>query len=172
MNEAMAPEFSRPLKADEAGAPRERAVSATPDERAALATRFGLLKLDRLEAKLTVERQGKGLGVTGSVSASGDQACTLSGEPVPFAITAPVTLRYAPLASAGGEVELSEDDLDTEPWNGQAIDLGEIAAETMALALDPYPRAAGIKVPGVISEDEAVIQASPFRVLKGGKAEA
>jgi hypothetical protein len=45
------------------------------------------------------------------------------------------------------------------------IDLGEAAAETMALALDPFPRspgaAAALKEAGVIGEDEVV----PFNAL-------
>jgi uncharacterized metal-binding protein YceD (DUF177 family) len=167
----MTPEFSRPLRADDVGKARERTVTATEEERAALAERFALLALNRLAATLAVARQGAGLRVTGTVTAAGAQACTLSGEPVPFDIAAPVDLRYAAAPAGGGEIELSEDDLDTEPWDGDAIDLGEIAAETMALALDPWPRAAGVTVPGVISEEEAALQANPFRVLKGGKAE-
>ncbi|MBN9990995.1 hypothetical protein JND45_16805, partial [Listeria monocytogenes] len=49
--------------------------------------------------------------------------------------------------------------LDTMPYDGAAIDLGEAAAETMALALDPFPRgpnaAAALRAAGVISEEEA-----------------
>ena len=41
------------------------------------------------------------------------------------------------------EIELSEDDCDTVFYTGGAIDLGEAAAETLALALDPFPRSPG-----------------------------
>ncbi|MEO5866096.1 MAG: DUF177 domain-containing protein, partial [Sphingomonas sp.] len=64
-------------------------------------------------------------------------------------------------------VELGEDALDTVPHDGSAIDLGEVAAETMALALDPYPRAPGaaeiLRRFGVISEEEA----APLSALAG-----
>ena len=35
---------------------------------------------------------------------------------------------------------LADADLDTETLDGDVIDLGEIAAQALALALDPYPR--------------------------------
>jgi hypothetical protein len=45
------------------------------------------------------------------------------------------------------------------PIEGGSIDLGEAVAETMALALDPYPRAPGaeaaLRAAGVLTEDEA-----------------
>ena len=61
------------------------------------------------------------------------------------------------------EFELSEDECDTVFYTGGTIDLGEAAAETLALGLDPYPRspnaAAALREAGVISEDEAKAQA-------------
>ena len=55
------------------------------------------------------------------------------------------------------------------PLEGGAIDLGEAAAETMALALDPFPRAAGaeaaLRAAGVLSEEEAR-PANAFAALK------
>ena len=48
-----------------------------------------------------------------------------------------------------------------------SVDLGEAAAETMALALDPYPRAPEapnvLREAGVLSEEEA----GPFGALAG-----
>ena len=43
----------------------------------------------------------------------------------------------------GDEVELGDDSIDVVFHDGAAIDLGETAAETMALALDPFPRGPG-----------------------------
>jgi uncharacterized protein YutE (UPF0331/DUF86 family) len=57
--------------------------------------------------------------------------------------------------------------MDTVFYSGGAIDLGEAAAETLALALDPFPRspaaAAALKEAGVLSEEEA----GPFGALAG-----
>jgi hypothetical protein len=45
--------------------------------------------------------------------------------------------------------------------------MGEIAAQALALALDPYPRST-LAAPGVISESEARVASSPFSVLRKG----
>ena len=50
---------------------------------------------------------------------------------------------------------------------GQFTPLGA-SAQALALALDPYPRAKGVTVPGIMSEKEARAAASPFAALKKG----
>ena len=89
-----------------------------------------------------------------------------TGEPLPFLVTEPVSLLLTEATPEGDEIELAEPDLDTEPLAGDVIDMGEIAAQALALALDPYPRAKGVKVPGVITEEEARAARSPFAGLK------
>jgi uncharacterized metal-binding protein YceD (DUF177 family) len=155
------PEFSRPERIDAIG-DRERAVSIEADaaERAALAARFGLLAVDALTATLTLRREAAGFVVRGRVRGRVRQACVVTDEPIDTEIDEPLALRFV----AGGqpeaeEVELGAEDLDTVPLEGGAIDLGEAAAETMALALDPFPRSAGaeaaLRAAGVLSEEEA-----------------
>ncbi|WP_343526298.1 DUF177 domain-containing protein [Sphingomonas sp.] len=169
----MTPEWSRPEKIDTIGE-REKpvAIQASEDERRALAGRFGLLSIDRLDADLVVRRDAMGILVTGKVRAAVVQACSVTGDPVPAKVDEPVTLRFVEPAGHGGEeeIELSEDSLDTIEIEGGTIDLGEAAAETMALSLDPFPRspdaASVLKQAGVISEDEA----GPFGALAGLKA--
>ena len=166
----MTPEFSRPVRAHDVGAPgRPQLVAADAAERAALATRFDLLALDRLEARLTLSREASGIRVRGSVEAAGTQPCGLSGAPVPFALNETVALLLVETLPGGDDIELDEGDLDAEPLAGDVIDLGEIAAQSMALGLDPYPRAPGAAIAGVIDEATARAAASPFRVLKGGQ---
>ena len=62
----MTPEWSRPEKIDTIGE-REKPVAIEADavERAALAERFGLLSIDRLQADLIVRRDAAGILVTG-----------------------------------------------------------------------------------------------------------
>jgi uncharacterized metal-binding protein YceD (DUF177 family) len=156
----MTPEFSRPERLDTIGtASREVTIDATSDERAALAARFGLIAIDRLTATLDIKREAGGIVVRGQVRASVTQACVVTDDPVPTEIDEPLALRFVDDTPAAEEVELAADDLDTVPIEGGAIDLGEAAAETMALALDPYPRApeaaATLRAAGVITEDEA-----------------
>ena len=157
----MTPEFSPPERLDTIG-DRERRVTieASDAERAALAKRFDLIAIDRLTADLTFRREAAGIVVRGRVAADVVQSCVVTEAPVPATIDEPVALRFvAQAGSAPDEIELSEDDCDTVPIEGSAIDLGEAAAETMALALDPFPRApdaeAALREAGVLSEEEA-----------------
>jgi len=161
------PEFTRPFRAHDVGThTRQQMIEARPHERAALADRFFLLDLDRLAAALELRREPMGIRITGQVHASGNQPCALSGEPVAFLITEKIALLLVPDIPEGTEIELAEPDLDAEPLIGDIIDMGEIVAQALALALDPYPRKKGIKVPGVMAEDEARLASSPFAALK------
>ena len=160
-------EFARPQRIDTIGGEaRGVEVDADAAERAALAARFDLIAIDRLAGAFTVRREAMGILVEGRVEASLTQACSITGDPLPATIDEPVALRFIPAGEAGqDEVELGDDEIDVIPYDGGAIDLGEIAAETMALALDPFPRGPGaeaaLKEAGVISEEEA----GPFGAL-------
>lgn len=118
-------------------------LAAGADARAALAARFGLLALDRLEGDLTLARDGRGVGLVGALVAEAVQACAISGEPVEARVSEAVALRFEPPADvpADAEIELSGDALDVLPIEEGAIDLGEALAQSLAIALDPYPKA-------------------------------
>lgn len=167
----MTPEFSRPERVDAIGErARTVAIAADAAERAALAARFGLVAVDSLAASLTLRREAKGIAARGRVTADVVQACVVTDEPVPARIDEPVALLFVPEAGAADEeIELSAEDLDIVPFAGGAIDLGEAAAETMALALDPFPRAPGaeaaLREAGVLTEEEAK-PAGPLAGLK------
>jgi uncharacterized metal-binding protein YceD (DUF177 family) len=163
-----APEFSRERRLDQIGAGATSVtIAAEPDERAALAARFDLLAIDRLEATCTLRRDATGIRVSGHLSAAVVQRCVVTDAPVHAAVDEAFDLRLLPEpADAAEEVELSADECDTVFYTGAALDLGEAVAETLALALDPYPRspeaAAVLREAGVISEEEA----GPFGALK------
>lgn len=171
----MTPEFSRPERIDQIGsAERTVAIVADDAERAALARRFGLLSIERLEGRFAVRAEAGGVLATGIVSAAVTQACVATGEPVPATVDEPVSLRFVEQFGGGeDELELAADALDTLLIEGGAIDLGEAAAETMALALDPFPRSpsanATLAEMGVRSEDEVEPEAeagrNPFGAL-------
>ena len=141
---------------------RERSVRivANEGERAALARRFDLIGVERLEAEFALRAEAGAVIATGRVHGAVVQACSATGEPLPAIVDEAVSLRFVPELLAGDEeVELSADALDTLPIEDGAIDLGEAAAETLALALDPFPRspdaAATLAAAGVIDESEA-----------------
>ncbi|MEG8027858.1 YceD family protein [Sphingomonas aerolata] len=168
----MTPEFSRPERLDTIGE-RDRSVTfaATPEERRKLAARFAILSVDMLEAHFTIRRDTSGIVAKGHVTAKVVQACSVTDEPLTATIDEPVALRFVDnFGAVDGEIELSDDALDTVPIDGGAVDLGEAAAETLALALDPFPRgpnaAAALRAAGVISEDEY----QPVNAFSGLKA--
>lgn len=154
------PEFSRPERVETIGQlPRAVTITANETERIALARRFGLIAIARLEARFTVARDQAGVVATGQVLAAVTQACSASGVPLPASVDEAVTLRFVEEADSAEEMELSAEALDMLPIENGAIDLGEAAAETMALALDPFPRAAdadaALARAGVIGEEAA-----------------
>ena len=169
----MTPEFSRPERLDTIGE-RDRSVDivATEEERRKLAARFAVLSVDMLEARFTIRRDSAGIVAQGHVTARVLQACSVTDEPLAASVDEPVALRFVDnFGAIDGEIELSDDALDTVPIDGGVIDLGEAAAETLALALDPFPRgpnaAAALRAAGVISEDEY----QPVNAFAGLKAQ-
>ncbi len=163
-----APEFSRPVPLDTIGeAPRRVEIEADAAERAALAARFGLVAIDRLAAEAELVRTGTNVAVTGRIEAAVTQACVATGAPVEARLDELFSIRLQPLPESGPdeEIELGENELDVTFYEGGAIDLGEAAAETLALALNPYPRSpdaeTALKQAGVKSEEEA----GPFGAL-------
>jgi uncharacterized metal-binding protein YceD (DUF177 family) len=132
-------------------------------ERAAIARRFDLLSVDRLEATLAVAVDGESVKAEGRLNAAVVQACIASGEPVQATIAVPVAVRFVPNAALevsqeDAEIELASDDLDVVGFSGGRFDVGEMVAESLALELDPYPRSPDaerfLKERGVKSEGE------------------
>ncbi|MCC2980503.1 MULTISPECIES: YceD family protein [unclassified Sphingomonas] len=166
----MTPEFSRPIRIDTIGeGERSETIEASDTERAALAQRFGLLGIERLSGNFVLRRDAAGVLVSGRVLATATQACSITGESLPAAVDEEARLRFVDDLGGGEEVELDDADIDVLPLEGAAIDLGEVAAETLALSLDPFPRGpnaeAALKEAGVLSEGEA----GPFGALAGLK---
>ncbi len=167
----MNPEFSRPERLDAIGTgEREVRIAADDAERTALAARFGVLAVDRLEAVLAVRREAAGIAVRGRVTGAVTQACSVTGVPLAAEIDEPVALLFVERLDDQEEVELDASALDTVEIEGGVVDLGEAAAETMALAIDPFVRSpdaeAVLREAGVISEDEH----RPLGALSGLRA--
>lgn len=167
----MANEFARAIRLDALGeAPRQMTIEAEADERAALARRFGLVSIDRLSATASIRREGDIVFADGRLSAAVVQSCVATGDPLPATVDEPFALRFEPASAvadpAADEVELAATDLDVVAYSGGAVDLGEAVAETLSLALDPFPRAPDaderLRAAGVKDEGEA----GPFAALK------
>ena len=136
------PEFSRLVPLARLGAePFRQKVSATEAERAALARRFDLPRLDRLCAVVELVRRGADrFLLRAAFSAEFVQNCVVTLDPVEGAVAENFALLYGPPEAeeeAGGTVE---DDVAFEPVAGNAIDVGEAVAQQFSLALPPFPR--------------------------------
>ena len=134
------PEFSRPFDVRQLD---HRAVHLVADEaeRAALARRFDIVRIDRLEAEVVLEREGAALNATGTLAADIVQSCAVSAEDLPVAIREPIAFRFVPDTESHApdeEVELEADELDEIPFTGTSVDLGEAVAQSVALAIDPF----------------------------------
>jgi uncharacterized metal-binding protein YceD (DUF177 family) len=142
-------EFPRPFAVEDIEAKGSLvALVADPEERRRLAERFDLLALDRLVAQLTVTRGASGIPIRirGRLQASVVQRCVVSLDPVASEIDEPIEVEYAPAAADGTEEVIHLDQPDPpEPLEGESIELGELVAQHLSVAIDPYPRKAGLK---------------------------
>ncbi|WP_246504712.1 YceD family protein [Microvirga antarctica] len=144
-------------------------VHATADECRALAKDFGLEGIHALAADFTLTSTAKGVHVVGVVKASITQTCVASLEPFDSSVDEAVEVDFAKPSGMPAEppTEMHEYEPPDEIVNGK-IDLGAVAAEFLALGLDPYPRKPGVDFD---FKDPADAEMSPFSALgklKGG----
>lgn len=162
-------EFSRTVRDDTIGAePKHLRVEADETERAALARRFGLTALDRLDADVELTRGTADIVARGQIRAAVEQSCVVTRDPVRTQIDERFIVRFRPAPTGDGgdaEIELGEDEMDVIFSDAGQVDVGEAVAQTLALHLDPYPRAPGaeaaLRQAGVKDEGEA----GPFGAL-------
>lgn len=161
-------EFGHRLQLDQIRDGDRLDLVADQAECAAIADRLGLLRLDRLDAHAVLSRDGQKVRATGRVKAALEQSCVATGDPVPAHVDEAFNILFLPEPRTGhadDEIELGTDDLDAMFHDGSAIELGSAIVDSLALALDPYPRSVGadaaLKEAGVLSEEEA----GPFAAL-------
>jgi len=136
--------WSVPIRAEDVPETGQQ-VALVADEatRQAIAKVAGLRSLPRLEAHFDITRHGSGLRVAGQVSATVDQTCVVTLEPVTNEVAEVIDLVYAPQAGVAlAEQAATEDggDEGPEPLVDGTVDLGGIATEFLLLGIDPYPR--------------------------------
>lgn len=166
MSDTVAPEFSRMADATRFDG-KPIAIAAEEGERAALAERFGLISIGKLEAEVVLSPDGKAVAANGTLKASIVQTCAVSGDDLPVEIVEPLALRFVPETEAPTEeeVELTEEELDEIPFTGRHFDLGEAVAQSLALAIDPYatgPEADEVRRTGPLGDSEP---SGPFAAL-------
>ena len=154
----MSDTFAHELRLDQIRDGERIDLIADDLERRAIAKRFDLDTLDRLEAHAVFSRDGDIIRVKGRLLASLAQSCVVTNEPIASHVDEPFDLMFMP-EPADEELELGESDCDVVFHDGARIDLGGAIADTLALSIDPYPRSAGaeaaLKEAGIMTEAEA-----------------
>lgn len=117
-------------------------------ERERIARFLDIPAVERMAMTGRILRLGDGWQVRGQLTATVVQDCVVTLEPVRGTVDVPVRRSYQPGVEAprAEDLELHEQDLDAPDPLGSAIDLGELAVETLTLNLDRYPRAEGAEL--------------------------
>lgn len=129
---------------------RTIAVDANEDERRAIAEVMKIVSVEQFVARLSVVPFRGGLRAQGHLDASVTQASVVSFEPVSESISEEIDRVFLPAprdsqAPAPGSeifIDLENDDFP-DHIDGPEVDLSALLLETLALALDPYPRRPG-----------------------------
>jgi uncharacterized metal-binding protein YceD (DUF177 family) len=159
----MAVEFRRPVPLMRLGSePFRQHIAATEAEREALARRFDLLSLDRLEAEVELLREPAGtILLSAAFEAAFAQECIVTLDPVAAQVSERFRLRYG-TPETEDEAPAGDDDPAFEPFGGDIIDIGEAVAQEFSLALPPFPRAPDAAIDIDASEDD---DEGPFAAL-------
>jgi hypothetical protein len=142
--------LSRPLKVDEIKDGETGETAAGTAELEAIARLLDLVALKSLALSYRLDRGGGGrLSLTGRLLADATQTCVVSLEPVEAHLDVPVAVEFWPaylIEELEGRVEEPHHQglLNwPEPVVDGRIDLGPLIYETLATALDPYPKREG-----------------------------
>ncbi|SMQ62844.1 Uncharacterized ACR, COG1399 [Devosia lucknowensis] len=181
MSERETPIFDAVVRIDRLPASgRSIAVDANEEERAAIAEAMQIVSVESFVATLGIVPFRGGLRAQGKLDARVTQASVVSFEPVPETVSEDIDRVFLPAprenqAPAPGSeifIDLENDDFP-DHIDGPEVDLSALLLETLALALDPYPRAPGESLDSLgISLGDA--EEGPFAKLarlKGGDGE-
>ncbi|MBS9476470.1 YceD family protein [Ancylobacter radicis] len=135
---------------------------------AALAVQFGIPGIPKMTAQVKLVPASKGrVQVSGLVEAVVTQTCVVSLEDFDTEISEEIDVTFAPPEQLpeirpGAELDVTELDLP-DPLIDGTVDAGAVAAEFLALGLDPYPRKPGVAFKGVVEMTDK--ESSPFAGL-------
>ena len=149
-----------------------RSVNVAPDADAlaALATILKVEAVEAMQASLTVTPLRGGIRALGHLSARIVQASVVSFEPVVQEIDEAVDRVFLPASTEnvptpGSEVFVDlEDDDFPDHIDGPEVDLSALLIETIALAIDPYPRRPGESLDSLGLADDGE-PSGPFAAL-------
>ncbi len=169
--ENIAPEFSRLVDIRDADG-KARQFTASAQECPALAERFGLAGLDSLVADVTLSGENAAIVMRGTLTAEIRQICSITAEEFSTVLAEDIEIRFEPELEGAEEIvpdeeiELTEQDFDVEYYTGDKIDIGEAIAQSLAIALDPYPRGPDADEAEARANISTPEDNSPFAALK------
>ena len=109
------------------------------DDLLALAARFGWVAINKLAIELTVRKVARNCwDVSGRINAEIIQSCIVTGAPVVEFIDFQIDERYVRSVDEMDEIEVRLD--GAEPLKNGAIDIGELAVQSLGLAATAWPR--------------------------------
>lgn len=155
---------------------RELKLSVGEQDRAQIAGLLDVTEVQALEVSLHVVKFRGGMRVTGRLTASVVQPSVVTLDPVHQEISEPVDRVFlpgsekprGPTANAEIFVDLEGEDLP-DHFEGPEADLSSLIIETLALAIDPYPRAEGESLGALGLAEPEEEEESPFAGLKSLK---
>ena len=130
-----------------------------------LAARFHFVEVVSLSAELRVRKSARDCwDVLGQLKGEIVQACGATGVPVSETIDFLLEERYVRTASNPDEVEVHLD--EAEPLENGSIEIGEMLAQSLAVAVTPWPRAPDAKETFAIGEESSDHPFSGLAALK------
>jgi uncharacterized metal-binding protein YceD (DUF177 family) len=112
---------------------------ASDEERQSLTTRFQFLDVLSLSAELTICKSAWDCwDVAGQLKGAVVRACRSTGAPLRETVDFLIEERYVRFESSHKEVEVFMD--VAEPLENEAINIGELLAQSLAVAVTPWPR--------------------------------
>ncbi len=114
-------------------------LSTRPSDHQALTERFGWISVDHLSCDLCIQKIAQNCwDVTGHITGQIVQNCIVTGLPVPENIDFQIEERYVRIVDQADQVEVGLDGV--EPIKNGAIDIGELAVQSLCLAATAWPR--------------------------------
>ena len=157
-------------------------LKATDSQLKDLETRFSVVSIEAIEASVKVyTREGPGIMVEGSVKAQLVQSCITTLKDVPETIDTPLTLLLVDSETANrmdeDESFMANEEPEYDALEGDTVDIGEIVAQTVAISLNPYPRAEGAtlssgKNKNISVNEPELEKKNPFAILQKLKDES
>jgi uncharacterized metal-binding protein YceD (DUF177 family) len=138
-------------------------VETTEAERAALAARFEIPAIASLTADFVLRKKGPHIRATGVVFGRFTQECILTLEPFETDFREEVDVGFD--ENPAKALELRPEEEAPDQIVDGIVDLGALAGEFTALALDPYPRKPGAVFEFADKKDVGDDKPAPFGAL-------